>query len=148
MEKHDYHHGNLKDEMLKTAFDFIDKEDIEKLTLKILSDATGTSRSAIYRHFKNKDELIENIIQKGFDKFDKATSPILLDRSKNLVDRFYISAKAYMEFARKNPNLYRLLFGKKYAHIREKNMSIKDEDCSGFGALKIAVEKRGKTAES
>ncbi|MEA3289197.1 MAG: TetR-like C-terminal domain-containing protein, partial [Campylobacterota bacterium] len=37
--------------------------------------------------------------------------------------------------------LYRLLFGKKYAHIREEIVSIKDEDCSGFGALKKAIEE-------
>ena len=57
MQKNDYHHGNLKEELLQISFDFIAKEDTEKLTLKLLSDATGTSRSAIYRHFKNKDRI-------------------------------------------------------------------------------------------
>jgi len=55
MKKNDYHHGNLKDDLLAIAFEFILEEDIENLTLKVLSDKTGTSRSAIYRHFKNKD---------------------------------------------------------------------------------------------
>lgn len=145
MQKNDYHHGNLKEKLVQIAFDFIDKEDTEKLTLKVLSDATGTSRSAIYRHFKNKDELIETMIKIGFDKFDENISPFLLDTSKPLIDRFYISAKKYMEFAKNNPNLYRLLFGKKYAHIREENMSIKDDDCSGFATLKKAIEEGQKS---
>ena len=145
MQKNDYHHGNLKEEFIKIAFDFIAKNDTENLTLKVLSDATGTSRSAIYRHFKNKDALIETIIRVGFDKFDNNSSPILLDTSMPLVDRFYMSAKAYMEFARDNENLYRLLFGKKFAHIRHEVISLKDEDCSGFGALKIAVEEGQKS---
>ena len=140
MIKHDYHHGNLKEEFITIAMDFIAKEDVEKLTLKVLSDATGTSRSAIYKHFKNKDALIETIIEKGFDKFDAETTPYLKDKNKTLIDRFYLTGKLYVEFAKNNPNLYRLLFGKKYAHIRERLLNIKDEDCSGFAALKKMIE--------
>jgi len=144
MIKKDYHHGNLKEEFLKISFEFIHNDDIDKLTLKILADKTGTSRSAIYRHFKNKDALIEAIIEKGFEQFDDITSPILLDESKSLVDRFYLATQAYIEYAKNNPNLYRLLFGKKYAHIRESIMSIKDEDCNGFRALQTAIEQGQK----
>lgn len=141
MIKNDYHHGNLKEEFLKIAFEFIVDNDIDKLTLKVLSDATGTSRSAIYRHFKSKDALIEVMIENGFEQFDDITAPILNDQSKSLVDRFYLATKTYIQWAKNNPNLYRLLFGIKYATIRENIISIKDEDCSGFGALKLAIEE-------
>ena len=133
MQKNNYHHGNLKEEFLRIAFEFIHKESVDKLTLKILSDATGTSRSAIYRHFSSKDTLIEEIIRQGFSDFDAHTAPILQDKSKLLVDRFYQASKAYIYWAKENPNLYRLLFGKKYAYIREEIMSIKEESCDGFG---------------
>jgi len=141
MIKNEYHHGNLKEEFLKIAFDVIAKEDIDKLTLKVLADATGTTRTAIYKHFKSKDDLIEKIIEVGFEQFDNIISPILREQQTPLIDRFYMSGKLYIEFAKENPNLYRLLFGKKYAHSRDEIMSIKDDDCSGFGALKLAVEE-------
>ena len=140
MIKHDYHHGNLKEDFITIAMDFIAKEDTEKLTLKVLSDATGTSRSAIYKHFKNKDALIETIIENGFDKFDAETTQYLHNENKALIDKFYLTGKLYVEFAKRNPNLYRLLFGKKYAHIREELLSIKDEDCSGFAALQKTIK--------
>jgi AcrR family transcriptional regulator len=141
MIKNEYHHGNLKEEFLEIAFDFIAKEDVESLTLKVLSDATGTSRSAIYRHFSSKDELLETMILKGFEQFDSLISPILKNKEQALIDRFYLSGKTYIKFAKQNPNLYRLLFGKKYAVIRERLISIQDQNCSGFGALKLAVEE-------
>jgi len=141
MKKNDYHHGNLKEEFLKIAFEFIHKEDVDKLTLKILSDATGTSRSAIYRHFSSKDALMEEIIRLGFEEFDSVTSPILRDQEQPLVDRFYKTSKIYINWAKENPNLYRLLFGRRYAYIREETLSIKDESCDAFGALKHAVEE-------
>jgi AcrR family transcriptional regulator len=145
MQKNNYHHGNLKEEFLQIAFEFIHREDTEKLTLKVLSDATGTSRSAIYRHFSSKDALMEEIIRQGFSDFDAHTAPILQDKSKFLVDRFYQASKAYIYWAKDNPNLYRLLFGKKYAYIREEIMSIKEKSCDGFGALKLAVEEGQKS---
>jgi len=145
MIKNEYHHGNLKEEFLEIAFDFIAKEDIDKLTLKILSDATGTSRSAIYKHFRSKDALVEKIIEIGFVQFDEKISPILKELDTPLVDRFYLSGKLYIEFARENPNLYKLLFGKKYSHIGDSLMSIKDDDCSGFGVLKLAIEEGQKS---
>lgn len=145
MIKNEYHHGNLKEEFLRIAFDFISKDDVENLTLKILSDATGTSRSAIYRHFSSKDALIEMMIVKGFEAFDSAVSPILRDTTKPLIDRFYVGGKSYLKFARENANLYKLLFGKKYATIRENIIRISDEDCSGFSALKFAVEEGQKS---
>jgi AcrR family transcriptional regulator len=145
MKKSEYHHGNLKDDFLNIAFEFIKNDEIDNLTLKVLSDKTGTSRSAIYRHFKNKDALIETMIVEGFDKFDANISPMLLNSDKSLMDRFYVSGKALIDFAIENPNLYRLLFGKKYSHIRESLMSMEDEDCSGFGALKKAIQEGQKS---
>ena len=145
MKKNDYHHGNLKEEFLKIAFEFIHHEDVDKLTLKVLSEATGTSRSAIYRHFASKDALMEEIIRQGFSEFDAMTSPILLNQNEPLVDRFYQTSKIYIQWAKKNPNLYRLLFGRKYAYIREEILSIKEDSCDAFGALKHAVEEGQKS---
>lgn len=141
MKKNSYHHGNLKEEFLTIAFDFIKTDDIEALTLKVLSDATHTSRSAIYRHFRSKDALIETMIEAGFEAFDTKISAVLNDEKMPLTERFYLGGKAYIDYARANPNLYRLLFGHKYAAIREEMMSIQDEECSGFGALKKAIEE-------
>ncbi len=139
MKKNEYHHGNLKEEFIDIALDFIQKNGVEELTLKVLSEATDTSRSAIYRHFKNKDALIETIIERGFVSCDTILSTILRDKNKPLVDRFYLAGRAYIENARANPNLYRLMFGKKYSHIREEIVNLKDDDCHGFGALKLSI---------
>lgn len=141
MIKEKYHHGNLKEIFLKIAFEFIEKNDVDKLTLKILSDITGTSRSAIYTHFNSKEALIEAMILNGFIKFDDYLSPNLQDKNIPLLDRLKKASKDYIEFARENKILYRLLFGNKYAHIRMEVMSENDPNRSGFGALMFALEE-------
>ena len=142
MKKNDYHHGNLKEDYLKIAFDYLKENDVDTLTLKILSDATDTSRSAIYRHFQNKDALIAVLIEKGFEQFDAHMAPILSNKNRPLVDRFYSATKAYVEWAKEHPNLYRLLFGNRYAHLRHNIIDIQDDtSITGFHALREAVEE-------
>ena len=142
MKKNDYHHGNLKEDYLKIAFDYLKENDVDTLTLKILSDATDTSRSAIYRHFQNKDALIALLIEKGFEQFDAHMAPILSNKNRPLVDRFYSATKAYVEWAKEHPNLYRLLFGNRYAHLRHNIIDIQDDtSITGFHALREAVEE-------
>ena len=141
MKKTSYHHGNLKEEFLKISFNFIKTEDIDKLTLKILSEATGTSRSAIYRHFSSKDALIETMIKSCFSELEKEISPPLLDREGAIVDRLNLALKNYLEFAKNNPHMYQLLFAKRYSHIREELVTVEDSDASGFANLKRAIEE-------
>jgi len=141
MKKTTYHHGNLKEEFLRLSFEFIHREDIDKLTLKILADATSTSRSAIYKHFSSKEALIKAIMEKGFEEFDDIIVPILTNKKEELDKRFFAAAHYYVDWARKNPNLYRLIFGKKYAHVREEFVTIRSENCKGFKALQALIEE-------
>jgi len=140
MRKNTYHHGNLKEALLQIAFEFIDKNDIDKLTLKILSEITGTSRSAIYSHFGSKDALIEAMILDGFIRFDAHLFPLLHARDVTFMTKLKQASRAYIEFARDHKVLYRLLFGSRYAHIRMDVMTKNDPDRSGFGALLFAIE--------
>jgi len=139
MKKDLYHHGNLKEDLIQISFDVIQNEGIESLTLKKLSEKTGTSRSAIYRHFKSKEDLVETILLSGFDHFDSIIAPVFCDKKIDLLDRFYKSGRLYIEFAKENPNLYKLIFGKRYSHIRESLRSINDDECLAFNALKNAL---------
>ena len=74
-------------------------------------------RSAIYRHFSFKNALIEAIIIKGFEEFHKAISPILIDKSKPLLDRFYLSGKEYIEFALAKQTSISCFFEQQFAGI-------------------------------
>lgn len=52
MIKEEYHH---KEEFIRIVLDFIAKDDVDKLTLKVLSDSTDTSCSAIYKYLEPSD---------------------------------------------------------------------------------------------
>jgi AcrR family transcriptional regulator len=131
-----YHHGNLKEELLKTALEMIDTEGLDSITLRDLTQRLGTSRTAVYRHFASKEVLILGVIEKGYEHLNLLFTPIFQDHTHSVAERFEKMGRAYLDFAIEHPNLYRLLFGEKFRQEREEICDYKDENqASGLYAL-------------
>jgi AcrR family transcriptional regulator len=128
-----YHHGNLKESLVETALEMIDKEGLDSVTLRDLAQRLGTSRTAIYRHFDSKEALILGVIQKGYEQLDLMFTPIFQDTALSVAERFERMGRAYLDFAIAHQNLYRLLFGDKYRHEREEICDYKDESQAKTG---------------
>ncbi len=142
-----YHHGNLKEELLQEAIKIIQEDGVQALTLQILGTRLGTSRSAIYRHFSSKKELLGNVMVYGFELFNSSITPVSKIQDKTATEMIRNMGKEYLTFAIKNPNLFRMLFGEKYQSIREDNCDINDEEeASSYHSLihlVIQAQKEG-----
>jgi len=136
-----YHHGNLKDSLIQEALKMVESDGIKNITLRELTNRLGTSRSAVYRHYSSKDELFSAVIQAGLTKLDQNVSVVLFEDTDTLT-KLYKMGKAYIAFAMKNPNLYRLIFGHELKDQREENCDINnEEDAAGFHTLvNIVIE--------
>lgn len=131
-----YHHGNLKEALVETALEMIDKEGLDSVTLRDLTQRLGTSRSAVYRHFESKEALILGVIEKGYEQLDLMFTPIFQDTTQSVAERFEKMGRAYLDFAIAHPNLYRLLFGEKFRQEREEICDYKNEkQATGLYAL-------------
>jgi AcrR family transcriptional regulator len=58
-----------KEEALAVAMSIIHKEGIHNLTLRRVADGLGISEAALFRHFKDKEELIDLLATKVFDHY-------------------------------------------------------------------------------
>lgn len=116
-----YHHGNLRPKLLKTAAEMISQEGLESVTMRSLSQKIGVSRTAAYRHFKNKTSLLCAIAEDGFTKLTRRLKRINTTVSKDSFARFQQIGLQYIEFAIEFPGYYRLMFG--HAIIAEKRTS-------------------------
>ena len=61
-----YHHGDLPQAMLAEAVRTIQRHGIDELTLRGVGERLGVSRTALYRHFANKDALLQAVATEGF----------------------------------------------------------------------------------
>ena len=61
-----YHHGDLRQALLRAAKQLIAEAGIENLSLRKLAERAGVSRTAPYHHFSDKNDLLCAIAAEGF----------------------------------------------------------------------------------
>jgi len=105
-----YKRGTLRSVLLKTASEMISKEGLDKLTMRALCRRVGVSRTAPYRHFVSKTDLLCAIAEDGFKALKQRYQTINNDKTMNASARFQKIGMAYVEYAIENPGPYRLMF--------------------------------------
>src|SRR5579871_1985602 len=105
-----YHHGNLKEALLQAALDLIGKKGAAGFTFADAARMAGVSPAAPYRHFRDRDELLSSIAQRGFEQFESALSQAWDDGRPDTVSAFERVGKAYLAFAREKPAFYSAMF--------------------------------------
>jgi len=105
-----YHHGHLRQELLRVAEAALEARGIQQLSLRELSRELGVSHASPQRHFATKQELINALAIVGFERLGAATARAAEDRGQDFRARLTKAAIAYVEFARKHPALLALMF--------------------------------------
>jgi AcrR family transcriptional regulator len=105
-----YHHGNLKEALLQAALDLIAQKGAAGFTFADAARMAGVSPAAPYRHFRDRDELLASIAQRGFEQFEQALTQAWDDGRPDTVTAFERVGKAYLRFAREEPSFYSAMF--------------------------------------
>ena len=82
------------------------------LSLRAIARDLGMASSALYRYFKNRDELLTRLIVDAYDSLGAAAeaSEAAVDRD-DLAGRFAAVCQAVRTWALANPNEYALIYG-------------------------------------
>ena len=66
MRRKTYHHGDLKNALIKAGVEILSQEGVEGLSLRKVAQRAGVSHNAPYSHFPDKQSLIAAISTEGF----------------------------------------------------------------------------------
>ena len=66
-----YHHGNLKEELIDCACRLCDRDGYTKLSIRSLAKESGVSQTAPYRHFETKECVYAAVAAVGFKKLNE-----------------------------------------------------------------------------
>jgi AcrR family transcriptional regulator len=105
-----YHHGNLKEALQRAALELIAKKGPAGFTFADAARLAGVSPAAPYRHFRDRDELLSSIAERGFEQFEQALAAAWDDGRPDTVSAFERVGKAYLAFARGEPAFYSAMF--------------------------------------
>src|SRR6201986_4324857 len=105
-----YHHGNLKEALLQAALNLIAQKGAAGFSFADAARMPGVSPAAPYRHFRDRDELLSSIAQRGFEQFETALAQAWDDGRPDTVTAFERVGKAYLAFEREEPAFYSAMF--------------------------------------
>lgn len=114
-EKDPYHHGDLRNALLAAAREILDEAGVSGLSLRAVARRAGVSQTAPYRHFKDKAALIAAIATDGFLVLKDALEAASDEGQEG--EGLHSLGRAYVNFARKNTGLYRLMFGPEIGQV-------------------------------
>ncbi len=105
-----YHHGNLKEALLRAALELIAQKGPAGFTFAEAARWAGVSPAAPYRHFRDRDELLTNVALRGFERFETVLGRAWDDGRPAPFAALDRLGKAYLEFARAEPAYYSAMF--------------------------------------
>jgi len=134
-----YHHGNLKEELLRAALQLIAQKGPGGFTFAEAARWAGVSPAAPYRHFRDRDELLANVALRGFARFEAQLSKAWDDGRPNGFVALERLGRSYLEFARNEPAYYSAMFeaGVPLAD----NPELRAAGDRAFAVLRTAAEK-------
>jgi len=120
-QRRGYHHGDLPQTLMDAAVRHIAAEGTENLSLRALARECGVSATAPYRHFPSKRCLLAAVATRGFRELRESLRAAL-EPEDSLDAQLLALARAYVDFAIRNPTAYGMMFGSVIEDFSEYDM--------------------------
>ena len=110
-----YHHGNLRQALVEAAVDVVREGGPEALALRELARRVGVSHNAAYRHFADREALVDVAAGRALEALVATVHKRLArvddeDPVRRARRRLMEIGAGYVEFALEETGLFRLLF--------------------------------------
>jgi AcrR family transcriptional regulator len=100
-----YHHGNLPKALLAAAERILVEDGPAALTLRAVSRQAGVSHTAARHHFEDLNALLTEVAAGGFERMREYMSADIENDPRPVA-----LGLSYVQFATKNPALFKLMF--------------------------------------
>jgi len=137
-----YHHGNLRAALIEAGLTVIAEKGVKALTLREIGTRAGVSRTAAYRHFASKADLLFAISEAGFLQFGDALEEAKRGAGESFADQMTAMGLAYVRFAREHAAYYEVMFQREGEHVRRGEAAAR-----GFAILEQTIREGQESGE-
>jgi AcrR family transcriptional regulator len=151
LPKKSFHHGDLREALIAATRALLIEHGPDGFTLADACRRAGVTTAAPYKHFRDKQEILEEIVYRGFEELTEANAKALAGSGgPGTLEGIIAMGFSYLDFATAQPAVFRFMFGHK-SKMRE----VRQIDESGNQCLKNVIDavaaysrKHGHTADA
>ena len=133
-----YHHGDLRQALVHAALREAEQGGPEAISLKALAKDLGVSQPAPYRHFADRDALLQAVTAEAFRQFNAILREAIAKPSKrSKLSRF---AQAALDFGLRRNGIYRLMFASRTMACAPDDSELHQAAMETFDLLLEALE--------
>ena len=134
-----YHHGNLHDALIIAAAELIEKNGSLDFAMIDAARRAGVSSAAPYRHFKDREALLEAVCHVAFMALSETAEATTAEFPPGSEECIIGLGKTYIHFVTSHPTFYDLMWGESGVRAMESEQI--NLENSGFYVLVDAVQR-------
>ncbi|MRH91380.1 TetR family transcriptional regulator [Nocardia sp. SYP-A9097] len=138
-----YHHGDLREELLRASLRLIETEGLTAVSLRRVAREAGVSPGAPYHHFTDRAALLAALSARGFEQLG-AQMISARDQAANPREALIGMGVGYVRFARDNPAYFRLMF-RPELYEADKHPDASSAGDAAYAVLEAAIAEATST---
>ena len=140
-----YHHGNLREELLRCAFEILENDGADAITIRAVARAAGVAHSAPVNHFPSKQALLTALAASIFNALAEEVTNALKAGTMTYPEVIRTFANTVAAYALAHPNRYRLLWRRDLLDDHDGELSAAMDRIYSLLIEKLGIDKRVRT---
>src|SRR5882757_10152805 len=110
-----YHHGNLREVLIEATLRLVEEGGAEAVTVREAARRAGVSPGAPFRHFPNRDALMNAVAEEAQRRFRAEIEAALAEApAGDPLGRFRCLGLAYLRWAMRNPAHFEIISSRRF----------------------------------
>lgn len=134
-----YHHGDLRQALIDASRQLLVEKGAENFSLADACRVAGVTTAAPYKHFRDKLEILEAIVEQGFDEMSARSLAAVKAKGEGTLAGMIAMGQAYLAFAIDETAVFRLMFGHNRAIKRAPDVEATGRACFSNVIEQVAI---------
>lgn len=135
-----YHHGDLRAQLIEAVRQLVEIHGPNDFSVAEAARLAGVSSAAPYKHFKDRTQILHAVVSEGMDRLRAAMEAGAARHPQGSLEAVAAIGQAYLDFAKSEPGVFRLMFGLTEGHDTCPDLLAKGECC--YTVVHIATAAR------
>ena len=132
-----YHHGDLRRKLIDVIRVLIERHGPDHFSVAEAARMAGVSSAAPYKHFRDRTDILNAIVSDAMDRLSDDMRAGRDSHPKGSLEAVAAIGQAYVAFARREPGVFRVMFGLTEGQDENPEIAGKGQTC--FGIVEEAV---------